>query len=269
MISKIKKICLVFMLFFLVVICVGCSTKDNNDSIGSALYSLDDAYRLKKLSGDDLLQIKNHHDSDDKYPEELNSEIELKIKESAQFDVDSTEDIEIVMYYGQYNDSYVVMLRNKNEAIIEQPHTDSIANVDFDYQNNNEILVWIETISYYDQIKLDYLKEYVVSRKPLDTIDNVKIDEDFGKYNDASVLFIKDTSTEYALGMAKETILDYVFGYDSFYCPLAYYEHSFYTLKDAYKNNILTSKSLSKLVKKFPATDADSRFELNGAPITE
>ena len=116
-------------------------------------YSLEEAYELNYINKGDLETIATYHNNNIKYPQELSSEIEEKIKITACERVETTYDydwdadsVEINKYYGKYNDFYAVRVHDHFLTWLAQPWSEprieEIAGVKFEYWDPLTIELW-------------------------------------------------------------------------------------------------------------------------------
>ncbi len=269
MFCKVNKIFLVLGVLLFSLVFSGC-TPNKNQGVGT-ITDLDDAYRLGILSHDDLLKIAEYHNNNKEYAGSINQNTEIKIKTAYLKELSDNsktiDDVDIMKYYGVYNNCYVIMLTNNFSDCLPVERIVSIAGVEFHYPNGNYIVVWtLAEISDEENLKLAYLKKYLLKDYPSATINDVKIEKDLGKYNGAHITIINNSYVDHLSIMTKETILNFVFKYPNKNSALVFFQNSFYTLKEAYKEKILTIASLEELIKKFPVPSGDE-MEINGEPI--
>ncbi len=267
--SKIMKLCVMFAVILFSSLNLSCS--NNGVQEKGYFFNLEESYRLGMLNQEDLLEIANYHNNDLEYFNPLNKEMQTKIKKTrlAEMDDDKAtiKDINITKYYGVYNDNYVVIVSDNFHPMDSVKRTDNVANVEFNYSNSNEILLMREdSISDEEKIKFEYVKSFLLKEYPLSTINDVFFKNNYGVYNNAHVLIISNNYYYHFDVITQETILSYVFEYTSGNGALVFYADKFYTLKDAYKANILSEDSLRELHKQFP-TPSGNGMEVNGNPI--
>ena len=247
---------------------LGCS---NINSEG-VIYVLEDAYYLGKISYENLLEIAYYHNNGITYPSSIDKNINHKIKKTYLKDLKYDEltyldNVEIIKYYGEYNQCHVIILDDDFSESNTIVGTYFITNIEFKYLDGKRILVWFNNeICEDDNIKLTYVKKYLTIDYPKATINDVSIEKKLGTYNEAQVLFLTSIYNNHFENTTKETILNYVFEYSNGNSALVYFKNSFYNLKEAYNARILTNDSLNELVKKFPVPSGDG-LEINGAPI--
>lgn len=263
----IKRLFLLLSAFVLCFVLASCE-KESGDG---ALYSMQNAYYMGKLKDDDLKAIANYHNNASSSDEKMDDTIATKIKKayinmSAHEAISDIADVNIIHYYGRYNNSYVVMLTDNMTEYLDVMRTETLAGVSFNYTNSNIIYVWTdERITQEEELKLQYLDKYLSIYSDA-TIADINIEKDFGQYEGTRIVIITNKYTEYLTQISKETILKYEFEYSTSNGALVYYEKNFYTLKDAYRNGLLSNDSLEKLIKKFPASSG-AGTEINGDPI--
>lgn len=263
------------ILFSLVI--TSCSINDIKQE--GFFFDLKEAYHLGKLNREDLLEIAHYHNNGLEHSDSLEENTKIKIKNTRLLELKNSnvsidekvpviDDVNIVKYYGMYNDCYVIMITDNFTDFLEVLCNDNIANVEFNYSNSNKILVWSEkNMNNDEKIKYEYAQAYLLKKYPFATINDVCIEKKLGIYDNAHVLFITNNYEEYTTVVTKETILNYVFEYSNNNSALVFFENSFYTLKEAYKMKILSDDSLNEIFKHFPIPSGGG-MEINGEPIT-
>lgn len=151
--KKIIGIAIAAIMLFVFFFLTACTKNLGGDEIGK-FYTLQEAYDKGFLSVTDLKSIASHH-ADRTYPVDvLSKKVMKKIKEVAARNMRESEfspvenakaeDFTIIKYYGTYNGSVVIMVKN---SYLEYPAVDLdideiIEGVLFNYNTPNRIIVW-------------------------------------------------------------------------------------------------------------------------------
>lgn len=143
----------------------GCNDESSKDDIVNQtgrFYSLEKAFENQFLTKDDLESIAHYLHTSESYLEPLDNKIEKSIKETRVIELlsyafeDGTErypnanidEVEVVGYYGKYEDCYAVMLTEHYHEFGQATRTVEIGGVVFNYRDGNSILIWIMDSNY-------------------------------------------------------------------------------------------------------------------------
>lgn len=138
----------IFLITALSMLMCGCERKHGE------FYTLEEAYNNGLLTKENLEEIAYYVNDQLKYPEELDSKVEKKIKNDMAYDFRhrtdhavkeaKAEGFMIFAFYGEYSGSYIVRIRDiyiMTTAYI--PHNyEEVGGVDFYYTGHYRIKIW-------------------------------------------------------------------------------------------------------------------------------
>lgn len=229
-------------------------------------YSLQEAYESGLIVNTDLHSIasnlKNY--SSNGCAENLSTEIKKAIKETRAFDLRGetntkgsqlhpeaiAEDVKIWQYYGDYNDSFAVMLTDSYSAYTDAERSVTVADVVFNYSDGNSILIWKkDDMSIGTQAKQLYIDNFLGQSYPETTVKDVKFAPFLGIYGDSLVAdFCNSKYSE----PRNDIIIEYELAGLRFYFIdddeiLVYNKGKFWNLPRAYEQGLLTKENLAEI----------------------
>ncbi len=128
------------------------------ENVEGEFLTLTDAYEQKLISKENLSSIKDIYTNDLETFPILDYETELKIKETRLtilkslvndfgnpiVENPSIDGISEVLYYGNYNNYYAVMIRDAYSHYGTAISIETIDGIEFVYADGNRILIWFE-----------------------------------------------------------------------------------------------------------------------------
>ncbi len=249
-------------------------------------YTLKEAYNGGLISKADLMSIAYYHNGGRQYNEEIMGEDFVPAPKTPEKLSPATENaIKLTYwykyfkdgnsgnitldnigtgdsYYGTYNGCVIVKVWYNNEPVTEERIKDIIDGVTVYYNNGKQISVWVENANILDgldgkpvldkeieaEIKTAYFN---LHKKDFDNCNATAADISIffcGEYSGSYVMFVHSAVYSYEDAVSLEIIDGVLFNYSSGHKMDVYNNGMFYSVSEAFNQDLLTHNDLLNLV---------------------